>query len=844
MNSHPKEVVSLWQRALSKGWDGSNNLSWHIVVDLNKFTQWETEGIYDLLQTLLGMVEADRNMMGKVISRFVEASDKGDDLLWRHIISDVDSEDTPDVMSYSHKLHCESHQFHKEQFLHKRLIDSENFLDLVITTLKNWAMRDVNYSALHGLRSTFMYSSSWERRHSRRDIHHADGLSILLNGVENAFKYHARLNDRWWLVNEPKLRGFPEETIRYFLTKAYIENPELNVVGIAGILTDKEMLRYGHIDYEIGELIVAGYHYLNNHEQESHQVLVLGLYDGEDWGEEGVPKWAVHNIYEYLIWIPAIFRLSQTQILIEQYQKQFGVSRPEPHIHSWGGMVGSPVSLSNLMELSDSEFFRLLNYYNDYQERSNHPADHLTGGRDMVERTLSDLAAYDPIRYYDLIPELIMQGFQSGYLIHLLRGIAEHLRYRFSRLQPPQGWEAIKPAPDGLFLARALICLLEKYSELWDDGHAVARILEVCCEVVEDIYDTNRIVFLLYRLLEYSNPEEDKQVTFTQGKEENSDNDLRHTAINSIRGIGAGSAIRLCNRLIEQDKDIPELMLPLLRHCARDPVLAVRAALLDHLAYLTYKRHLWGWQLFRDIFREPQTYLWPLVESHLYHQYYEHFNDVAPYLNRMRIEVPVEAANSWARIITLATLSGHLDRNELFSQLKSVNTMTAWEGAAQVFVANLDRYSEDGLCIYGLSHLLSLDEQSEQLYRSIGHVFDLKNHSQYIDMAFALKYIDAMKSGGRHHDLYEFLDWIADLTGRDPVAALTVCEYLVEKLSDQESSNQLWRTEPLISALSGILREADETEDETLIHRAVNLQDRFLRMDIRGIEDFFEQAGH
>jgi hypothetical protein len=30
---------------------------------------------------------------------------------------------------------------------------------------------------------------------------------------------------------------------------------------------------------------------------------------------------------------------------------------------------------------------------------------------------------------------------------------------------------------------------------------------------------------------------------------------------------------------------------------------------------------------------------------------------------------------------------------------------------------------------------------------------------------------------------------------------------------------------------------------QTLIHRAVNLQDQFLRLDIRGIEDFFEQAG-
>ena len=96
---------------------------------------------------------------------------------------------------------------------------------------------------------------------------------------------------------------------------------------------------------------------------------------------------------------------------------------------------------------------------------------------------------------------------------------------------------------------------------------------------------------------------------------------------------------------------------------------------------------------------------------------------------------------------------------------------------------------------------------------------------------------------GRHQDFHDFLDWIADLASRDPIAALTVCERLVSKLSDLESPLQIWRTESLISALSAILREADETDDETLIHRAVNLQDQFLRLDIRGIEDFFEQAG-
>lgn len=53
----------------------------------------------------------------------------------------------------------------------------------------------------------------------------------------------------------------------------------------------------------------------------------------------------------------------------------------------------------------------------------------------------------------------------------------------------------------------------------------------------------------------------------------------------------------------------------------------------------------------------------------------------------------------------------------------------------------------------------------------------------------------------------------------------------------------LWRTEPLIAALNEILREADETDDPKLIQRAINLQDRFLKLDMRGMEELLNKAG-
>jgi hypothetical protein len=72
---------------------------------------------------------------------------------------------------------------------------------------------------------------------------------------------------------------------------------------------------------------------------------------------------------------------------------------------------------------------------------------------------------------------------------------------------------------------------------------------------------------------------------------------------------------------------------------------------------------------------------------------------------------------------------------------------------------------------------------------------------------------------------------------------LELTETLAEKLETTMNAQQLWHTEPLIVALNEILREADETDNSELIQRAINLQDRFLRLDVRGMEELLNRAG-
>jgi hypothetical protein len=205
-------------------------------------------------------------------------------------------------------------------------------------------------------------------------------------------------------------------------------------------------------------------------------------------------------------------------------------------------------------------------------------------------------------------------------------------------------------------------------------------------------------------------------------------------------------------------------------------------------------------------------------------------------------EAPDEAGNAWGRIATLAVLSGHITEDDLFQRMESMNLNEAWLGASQVFAANLDQHLHDNLCVNGLQRILRVKNLSQGVYRSIEHAFDPKHHGRHLGVDIAINFIDRIAPDDQHFDLHIILDWIADLAGKNPLAALDICERLVERLSMLKTPYRIWHTEPLIAALSNILREADETDNPDLIKRAVRLQDQFLQMDIPGMDDYFKQA--
>lgn len=842
VNECPIEVIALWREAIAFEWTDRQNLVRAVSSGLENFELWGTEGVRELLETLVENVDAEHSFLGKVLSRWVQVTNSGDGLLWRYVTKSVSSENAS-RRDISNQLNCKPHEFHQEDFLVKRLKQSDEMLTLVLSSLEHWSNDNAANHRENTLRTSFLWDTSWRFKHNKQEIYHADDITILLSSLENALKHRSCQNDNWWRAKELHLRTALDAALRYLVIQAYKENIEANLLGIENQLQDKALFEWNELNYELGELIQVAYPYISESAQTTNQTMILSLRadPSSDMDEPMLSSWIAHSnrkIYNLLIRIPSIFRTPEVQSHIDQWQNYFSYSQPSPDIHTWGGVVMPPLSKEDLLKLSDKTLFHLLRYYEQPSTQDFAFCDRdMSGGFSEVVWVLREACSLQPVRFLVLFSSFMSANLHQGYIHAVVEGIASHLRYRFGNLKSSSEdtWKPIEPLPDGKALATTLMKLLEQYSVIWNDSDTVSQALEACCDVLDDCESVDRLTLLLFWACSKIPGDERDSIS-------DNESDLVFHALNSTRGVIAKSAMKLCNRLLEKDQSLPELLPYLLHRFAHDSAIYARIPILKQLPFLLYKQPDLGWRLLSNVFQEPQPRLWKHAEQCLYYQYRDHFHQVAPYLDRLLDEGREEAGDTWGRISTLASLSGHISQEALFEALTTAND-EAWKGAAQVFTANLDRREHTTKCHSGLITILNHENLSDEVVREIESCFDKEVNRGLIRHELALAFLYAFSASTTGYDIHDFLEWLSYEARRNPVFTLGVAEMLAETLETKMRSRQIWHTQPLITALNEILREADETDDPELIKRAINLQDRFLRLDIHRIEELFDRAG-
>ncbi|HEV2147725.1 MAG TPA: ATP-binding protein [Longimicrobiaceae bacterium] len=868
VQAHPAAVVQIWRDALgdvlANSRERRSQLTWIILNSLDAADVWQTEGIRELLEAMLDERSEDhRYALGRAISSFVRSTDGGDDLLWRFLTPagapepphvDYDSGDRVTLGA----LRFNRHEI-RDGLLETRLTESDWLLDRFMETVvpphesRDQAGDDWSDDADGTrIRSGNLGSTSYRRRHSRGVLLRYESENFLLDVVEQALTTRAARDDAWWREHEPLLRMRPDLGLRYLLLQAYRANPMANADGVAAQLCDPELLRAGDLDHELGELTLAAYPYLPDDAQEQHQRLVLGLYHlapEVEW-RDGLAQ----KMYEFLLWVPRPFRLAETQEFLDEWEPRFGPGRPSPRLHISDLPEETLLTVDGLLQLSPEGLVRVARFLDAGVGTARMGEFEYGRGRHSLQRVLRGAAEVEPVRMLDLIDELSDAGVDDGYIDAVVDGVANHLRYRFGSLKPAGDWTPREPLPDGGALATRLLDLLDQYPVLWSFRSTASDVAEACAHVLLDEVGASRLTALLYDLSQrLAVPDSTSEHVESQSADDRSDR-LLHEAINQPRGVAAIAAVNFCNHLIEHERPIPDLLIRTIHTFAGDPEPSTRTGVLRSLPFTVWARPEVGWPIVESVLRSdpempratPPT-LWRYLEPVLYYQYYQHFDRVAPLLNRLCLEALESAAETYGRISALSWLTGHITAEQIFEHLAGTPE-GAWKGTAQVLCANVESAASRAECRRGLLQMLQREDVPAAAADQVAHAFSDKGPGAQFTAEIALALISARgereaptPGGDKSVRLSGVVDWVALESAKNPLSALGVVEALAN-VFEREGRMSLYNAGDLVTALSAVLREAEEMDDCELLLRVLAIQDKLLRQGLSEVDELLNRA--
>ncbi len=836
MNTFPTEIVELWNHILNEDF-GKNNV-WIISNYLSRFSHYNVNGVKDLVYLLKKYNDSDSHFMGAIYCNYIEATGEGYEILWNWISRDIPNKEMK-IGDEKIELHCDNHDLKDKTFLEKHLKISDEFRNLVLKSVLEWIKDSYNWEQGMFTYKLLEYTSISD--HSRFGSVNFRNISILIEAIEKAILYQASINSEWWKKEEILLRNQSELSFRYILIVAYLENIENNLNGITSQLLDKKLIESNELNYELGLLINKSFHLLSEQVQDKITDEIFNLFSKYTEQEAHINKWQDHVRFNLFVSIPAYLRSESVNFYLNKYIPQFGYVQPSRRIYSSGGFVGSPVDPEILDRLSPETLYKLINYYKDYSGHSFHPADGNRGGFSELSRSFCNLAKNNPLKYLNLIQNPLFEEFSESIIKAILEGVSYHISCRTGKVSD-SSYKPIDPLPDiNEITKRFLDMIIMKHISFINDV-TYARMLRSCCEVQGNSEDIERIITLLIPLSNNSDPDGKKLNIYRVNVNTITVDDLLTNSINCTRGIVGGAAIEILNLILDSNQISYKSITNIIFKLAKDKALEVRASLLQNLAYTGYKNKELGWQIFNTIFDKTQTHLWALAERFLYNQYYNNFEMVKPCLDRIKKEAINEAGATWGRLSALCMIQGHINKQEFFNELDELNIKDAWQGALSVFIANIEK-NPNGVCQESFRELL----KDRKIQMEFGHKFDrafsIEEKGKFINIDTGILFINSLTlDEDKAPKIQYFLDWIEYQAITNPIITLELCEILLYKLQSLESEPRRWHSEPLISTLTAILREADEMDDLELINRAVHLQDQFLILGIDGMDKYFEDA--
>ena len=831
-NDDAAGVLAFWTDTIALDWLDGDRIAEQLVYSLSELKTEHLPLVVPLLGLLLNKPKPEHSLLGHIIARCVVAGAVDERTLWQFITGDITDND---VMAYrfGNKLHCQSHEFgdKNENFLKQRMVHSTVLLDLALANIEQWNQIEATHygETRTGYQHGYLSDTSYNGVHSQDDDRHVDGERILFDAIEAAVLDHAKNHSDWWQQNRERLCFNHEGALCYIAVLALTNSPQPNLDLIGRLLRDRNLLEF-ELSYELGTLIRAAFVYLDSHTQIEVMATIQNVWEERE-PDESTRLWILKQRAQYISAIPCHLRSLELQTKLDTYEKSCGTLIWLPTILSRGGTVAAPFSFDVFLNSSDDIVIRLLVHYTGYKRNFDFD-DFLVGGEGQVGGQLREAASRHPFRFLRLLTSN-WANISAKFRDDIMDGIVNYLAHRYGNLQTNGDWMPIEE-PDALALASQILDELERHPTHWQLNRSAAKALEACAHVIQDLQDAARLVFLA--------------IGFSVLKKESSIQgdsvDLITTGINMTSGSVAEALMILASKFHERGTALPELLPPMLRQFASNEHPAIRALILRRLPYLQYKNSDLGWELFHRAMRDDVG-LWESAERCLYYAYHDHFEKVAPLLDRIRCAGSKKDMKTWGRILALSAFAGHIDFNNSLAELNSLDITDAWQGAASVWTHpdNISQYREQ--CLAGIEaglnspHALALARRVDNIFRDNAPPVSIP--IELIRLCFRVFEND---SDNKYNRLFGFDEWLNATSQRDPELALAATEIYIAYISRMkpyfyDHENRLVQ---LMTRLFAEAEEREEADQGAMLIRVVQVQDSLLSLGVNSISDWLKAA--
>jgi hypothetical protein len=264
------------------------------------------------------------------------------------------------------------------------------------------------------------------------------------------------------------------------------------------------------------------------------------------------------------------------------------------------------------------------------------------------------------------------------------------------------------------------------------------------------------------------------------------------------------------------------------------------------LPYLQSLNPELGWELFHRAMKDAVG-LWQCAEYCLYYGYHDHFEKVAPLLERIRREGSTKEMETWGRISALSALAGHIDIANLLGELSTLDITEAWQGAASVWTHPGNVKQHRAQCLAGIEAGLKADSpHAAAVSRHVDNIFrenmpPIAIPIELIRLCFS---VFENNSEDKHHHLFGFNEWLNAISQRDPELALAATEIYLDYVSRTkpyffDHENQLVQ---LVTRLFAEAEEREEFDHGAMLKRVVAVQDLLLSLGVSSINDWLKAA--